>query len=136
MYKILIIKGLQDYYITKSTWEEFLNQEYKVSNLSSRMGVRLEGDPLKLDKNNEIITEGVPLGAIQLPKSGHPIISFVEHQTTGGYPKIANVISSEMHKVGQLKPRDKIKFELISLDEAENLRFERENLINEMRNNG
>ena len=136
MYKILIIKGLQDHYITKSTWEKFLNQEYKVSNLSSRMGVRLEGDPLKLDNNNEIITEGVPLGAIQLPKSGHPIISFVEHQTTGGYPKIANVISSEMHKVGQLKPGDKFKFELISLNEAENLRFERENLINEMRNNG
>ena len=100
------------------------------------MGIRLEGDPLKLDNNNEIITEGVPLGAIQLPKSGYPIISFVEHQTTGGYPKIANVISSEIHKVGQLKPGDKFKFELISLDEAESLRLGRENLINEMINSG
>ena len=134
--KILIIKGLQDQYISKSTWEKFLNQKYKVSNLSSRMGIRLEGDPLKLDNNNEIITEGVPLGAIQLPKSGYPIISFVEHQTTGGYPKIANVISSEIHKVGQLKPGDKFKFELISLDQAESLRLERENLINEMINSG
>ena len=99
------------------------------------MGIRLEGESLNLENNNEIITEGVPLGAIQLPRSGNPIISFVEHQTTGGYPKIANVISSEMHKVGQLKPGDKFKFELISLDEAEKLHFERENFFDEMKNN-
>ena len=135
MSKLLIIKGIQENYISKLTWEKFLNQEYKVSNLSSRMGIRLEGDPLNLKNKNEIITEGVPLGAIQLPKSGNPIISFVEHQTTGGYPKIANVISSEMHKVGQLKPGDKFKFELISLDEAEKLHFEREKFFDEMKNN-
>ena len=135
MSKLLIIKGIQENYISKLTWKKFLNQEYKVSNLSSRMGIRLEGESLKLENNNEIITEGVPLGAIQLPRSGNPIISFVEHQTTGGYPKIANVISSEMHKVGQLKPGDKFKFELISLDEAEKLHFERENFFDEMKNN-
>ena len=133
--KLLITKGMQENYISKLTWKNFLNQEYKVSNLSSRMGIRLEGESLKLENNNEIITEGVPLGAIQLPRSGNPIISFVEHQTTGGYPKIANVISSEMHKVGQLKPGDKFKFELISLDEAEKLHFERENFFDEMKNN-
>ena len=135
MSKLLIIKGIQENYISKLTWKKFLNQEYKVSNLSSRMGIRLEGESLNLENNNEIITEGVPLGAIQLPRSGNPIISFVEHQTTGGYPKIANVISSEMHKVGQLKPGDKFKFELISLDEAEKLHFERENFFDEMKNN-
>ena len=135
MSKLLIIKGIQENYISKLTWKKFLNQEYKVSNLSSRMGIRLEGESLNLENNNEIITEGVPLGAIQLPRSGNPIVSFVEHQTTGGYPKIANVISSEMHKVGQLKPGDKFKFELISLDEAEKLHFERENFFDEMKNN-
>ena len=135
MSKLLIIKGIQENYISKLTWKKFLNQEYKVSNLSSRMGIRLEGESLNLENNNEIITEGVPLGAIQLPRSGNPIISFVEHQTTGGYPKIANVISSEIHKVGQLKPGDKFKFELISLDEAEKLHFERENFFDEMKNN-
>ena len=135
MSKLLIIKGIQENYISKLTWKNFLDQEYKVSNLSSRMGIRLEGESLNLENNNEIITEGVPLGAIQLPRSGNPIISFVEHQTTGGYPKIANVISSEMHKVGQLKPGDKFKFELISLDEAEKLHFERENFFDEMKNN-
>ena len=135
MSKLLIIKGIQENYISKLTWKKFLNQEYKVSNLSSRMGIRLEGESLNLENNNEIITEGVPLGAIQLPRGGNPIISFVEHQTTGGYPKIANVISSEMHKVGQLKPGDKFKFELISLDKAEKLHFERENFFDRIKNN-
>ena len=136
MSKLLIIKGLQSNYISKSTWKTFLNQEYIVSNLSNRMGIRLEGNSLKLDNENEIITEGVPLGAIQLPSNGYPIISFVEHQTTGGYPKIANVISSELHKVGQLKPGDKFQFELVSLEEAEALRHEREFYIKRMVDHG
>jgi len=136
MSKLLIIKGLQSNYISKSTWKIFLNQEYIVSNLSNRMGIRLEGNSLKLDNENEIITEGVPLGAIQLPSNGYPIISFVEHQTTGGYPKIANVISSELHKVGQLKPGDKFQFELVSLEEAEALRHEREFYIKRMVDHG
>ena len=136
MYKLLIIKGLQSNYISKSTWKIFLNQEYIVSNLSNRMGIRLEGNSLKLDNENEIITEGVPLGAIQLPSNGYPIISFVEHQTTGGYPKIANVISSELHKVGQLKPGDKFQFELVSLEEAEALRHEREIYVKRMTDHG
>ena len=136
MSKLLIIKGLQSNYISKSTWKIFLNQEYIVSNLSNRMGIRLEGNSLKLDNENEIITEGVPLGAIQLPSNGYPIISFVEHQTTGGYPKIANVISSELHKVGQLKPGDKFQFELVSLEEAEALRHEREIYVKRMEDHG
>ena len=136
MSKLLIIKGLQSNYISKSTWKIFLNQEYIVSNLSNRMGIRLEGNSLKLANKNEIITEGVPLGAIQLPSNGYPIISFVEHQTTGGYPKIANVISSELHKVGQLKPGDKFQFELVSLEEAEALRHEREFYIKRMVDHG
>jgi len=136
MYKLLITKGLHSDYISKSNWKTFLSQKYIVSNLSNRMGIRLEGRSLSLDNENEIITEGVPLGAIQLPSNGCPIISFVEHQTTGGYPKIANVISSEMHKVGQLKPGDKFQFELVSLEKAEKLRHERENYVKRMTNHG
>jgi len=136
IYKLLITKGLQSDYISKSNWKTFLSQKYIVSNLSNRMGIRLEGRSLSLDNENEIITEGVPLGAIQLPSNGCPIISFVEHQTTGGYPKIANVISSELHKVGQLKPGDKFQFELISLEKAEKLRHDRENYLKRMTDHG
>jgi antagonist of KipI len=65
-----------------------------------------------------MLTEGVPLGAIQVPPDGQPIILFVEHQTTGGYPKIANVISADFHAVGQLRARDRVRFEQVSMDAA------------------
>ena len=87
------------------------------------MGIRLDGNKILSNIESEIITEGVPLGAIQVPGSGDPIISFVEHQTTGGYPKIANVIIADIHKVGQLKPGDKFQFNLVSKEEAEELQL-------------
>ena len=99
------------------------------------MGIRLDGNKINSTIDNEIITEGVPLGAIQVPKSGDPIISFVEHQTTGGYPKIANVIMADLYKVGQLKPGDKIKFDLVTIEEAEELRFEQLAFINNLEKN-
>jgi allophanate hydrolase subunit 2 len=60
----------------------------------------------------------VALGAIQVPPDGQPIILFVEHQTTGGYPKPANVISADFCKLGQLRPRDEVRFEEIAIAEA------------------
>jgi allophanate hydrolase subunit 2 len=93
------------------------------------MGLRLSGESILSSKANEIITEGMPLGAIQIPGNGQPILSFVEHQTTGGYPKLANVISADLYKAGQLKPGDNFKFQLIGFPEAEKARLEQENYI-------
>ena len=76
-----------------------------------------------------MITEGVSLGAIQVTPSGQPIILFVEQQTTGGYPKIANVISADFHSLGQLRPRDEVRFERIEMDEALVLLREQEELL-------
>jgi antagonist of KipI len=76
-----------------------------------------------------MITEGVSLGAVQVTPSGTAIILFVEQQTTGGYPKIANVISADLHRVGQLRPRDEIRFELVTLEEARELLVEQERLL-------
>jgi antagonist of KipI len=84
---------------------------------SDRMGLRLRGTALD-GHTGHMLTEGVPLGAIQVPPDGQPIILFVEHQTTGGYPKIANVISADFHAVGQLRPRDQVRFEQVSIDAA------------------
>jgi antagonist of KipI len=82
------------------------------------MGIRLTGEPVKRAHNRELLTEGVSLGAVQIPPDGQPIILFVEHQTTGGYPKIANVISADVPAAGQLRPRDAVKFEEVSLEVA------------------
>jgi antagonist of KipI len=76
-----------------------------------------------------MITEGVPLGAIQVPAGGQPIMMFVEQQTTGGYPKIANVISADLHSVGQLRPRDEIRFEQVSLETAYSLLRAQEQML-------
>jgi antagonist of KipI len=76
-----------------------------------------------------MITEGVSLGAIQVPPGGHPIIVFVEQQTTGGYPKIANIVSADFHSVGQLRPRDEIRFERVEMETARRLLKEQEELL-------
>jgi len=71
----------------------------------------------------------VSLGAIQVPEGGKPIILFVEQQTTGGYPKIANVISADFHNLGQLRPRDEIRFERVDFAAARALLIKQEELL-------
>ena len=129
--KILINKGLQHNLFSKDDWRIFLNNEYTVSSKSNRMGIRLESGN-KLNKVNDIITEGIPLGAIQVPPNGFPIISFVEHQTTGGYPKIANVIAYDIPKLGQLMPGDRFNFKLIDFEQAIKLKNELNILLNKL----
>jgi antagonist of KipI len=90
------------------------------------MGLRLEGEPVSHGAAAQMITEGAPLGAVQVPPNGLPIILFVEQQTTGGYPKIANVISADLHSLGQLRPRDEIRFEQVTFETARALLIEQE----------
>lgn len=97
--------------------DELCRAVWQVKEDSDRMGLRLRG-PVLARQPGHMLTEGVPLGAVQVPPDGQPIILFVEHQTTGGYPKIANVISADFHAVGQLRPRDEVRFEAVSIDTA------------------
>jgi KipI family sensor histidine kinase inhibitor len=90
---------------------------YRVAEESDRMGIRLRG-PAIPSPAGHMLTEGVPLGAIQVPPDGQPIILFVEHQTTGGYPKPANVISADFWRLGQLRPRDEVRFECVTIEQA------------------
>ncbi len=99
--------------------------EYSITEESNRMGLRLRG-PAIASRIGAMLTEGVPLGAIQVPPDGQPIILFVEHQTTGGYPKPANVISADFRRLGQLRPRDRVAFELVSIEQALRLLQEQE----------
>ena len=124
-----VTKGLQYNLFKSSSIDMFFSKLFTVSHSSNRMGLRINGPKIIQKVSDDIITEGLPLGAIQVPISGDPIISFVDHQTTGGYPKIANVIAADLHKVGQLKPGDNFMFKLVSLDEAEKLYFEQESLF-------
>ena len=97
--------------------DELYRAGYQVSEESNRMGLRLRGAPIA-SPAGQMLTEGVALGAVQVPPDGQPIILFVEHQTTGGYPKPANVIATDLSRVGQLRPRDEVRFERVTIDQA------------------
>jgi biotin-dependent carboxylase-like uncharacterized protein len=105
--------------------DEFYGASYHVTEASSRMGLRLLGQAIAAPAG-AMLTEGVTLGAIQIPPEGQPIILFVEHQTTGGYPIIANVISADLWRVGQLRPRDETQFERVTIEQALDLLVEQE----------
>ncbi|MFY9803153.1 MAG: biotin-dependent carboxyltransferase family protein [Candidatus Acidiferrales bacterium] len=124
-----VTPGPQADWFSESSLRAFYASAYRVGEQSSRMGLRLEGPAISQRGEGQMITEGVALGAIQIPTEGSPIILFVEQQTTGGYPKIANVISADLHRVGQLRPRDEIRFELVSFEAARSLLIEQEKLL-------
>ena len=112
-----------------SARRQFFDQRYLVTEEASRMGIRLQGAPLDFSQASEMITEGVSLGAIQVPSGGQPIVLFVEQQTTGGYPKIVNVVAADLASLGQLRPRDEIQFELVSMEVARSLLKAQERLL-------
>jgi len=124
-----VTKGPQSDWFPESARRLFYESRYRVAEESNRMGIRLEGAIVPVPSGGEMISEGVSLGAIQVPEGGKPIILFVEQQTTGGYPKIANVISADLHSLGQLRPRDEIRFERVDWETARALLREQEKLM-------
>ena len=106
---------------------------YQVGDDSNRVGLRLKGAPLHPPHNGQMLSEGVALGALQVPPAGEPIILFADAQTTGGYPVIASIISADLASVGQLRPRDAITFEFVSYAEARRLLLEQEAFIHAVR---
>jgi len=125
-----VTEGPQMELFSQGARDTFFRGVFRVSEESDRTGLRLEGQRLNSGFPGEMITEGAPLGAIQVTPSGQPIILFVDQQTTGGYPKIANVIGVDLHRVGQLRPRTQIRFERTSLAVARSLWMEQERLLN------
>lgn len=121
-----VTSGPQLEWFSESSRHSFYSGTYRISEQCDRMGLRLEGAPISQPHHRAMITEGVSLGAVQVPPGGSPIILFVEQQTTGGYPKIANVISADLHRLGQLRPRDEIRFELVTWEAAQSLLVEQE----------
>lgn len=124
-----VTEGPQAHRFPEEALRLFSSTPYQVSEEANRMGLRLAGPPLPRLGAGDMITEGVPLGAIQVSPDGMPIILFVEHQTTGGYPKIANVIAADLHRVGQLRPRDTVRFVFVSVNDAHKFGMSQENLL-------
>jgi len=118
---IRIIKGTNFDYFSKDAINKFFKEDFLITNLVDRMGIRLEGPKLENIVNTNIKSEGLVKGVIQVPADGNPIIMLSDHGTVGGYPKIGVVIAADLDLVGQLTPGTKINFKEVSLEEAQNI---------------
>lgn len=129
--KLRVVLGPQDDAFTDEGLDTLFSSVYSVTNNCDRMGYTLEGKEIQHQDGADIISDGIAMGAIQVPSKGNPIIMMADRQTTGGYTKIGNIITADLPKVAQAKPGDKIIFIRSSLNEAHMLIKELESRINE-----
>ncbi|MGM7636039.1 biotin-dependent carboxyltransferase family protein [Bacillus sp. Hm123] len=124
--RVRCIEGSEYSYFTTASQQDFWRTPYKITPESDRMGFRLDGTRLEMSGSKEMISEAVAIGTIQVPSSGQPIILMADRQTTGGYPKIANVITFDIPTLAQKLPRTELHFEYVTLEEAQRLYVQRE----------
>ena len=116
--RVRVIAGPHDRLFGDDGLDRLRASHYVVSSQSDRMGYRLEGTPLEPAGDADVISAAVPIGSVQVPPSGQPIILMADHQTTGGYPRIATVISADVPVVGQLAPAAWVEFEFCDRQHA------------------
>lgn len=118
--RVRVVLGPQEDHFTPSGIATLLGSTYTVAQASDRMGMRLEGPPLAHSaKGYNIVSDGIAPGSVQVPGNGLPIILLADRQTTGGYPKIATVISADLPALGRMTPGGRIAFEAVSIEAAE-----------------
>lgn len=132
---VRVVDGAHAPLLTPESRERLWSTEFRVGAQSDRMGYRLESgeSPLTLAAPCEILSEAVAFGTVQLPPGGNPIVLMADRQTTGGYPRIAEVASVDLPLIAQLKAGDRLRFRPISLDEAQRLYLAREDNIRQAR---
>ena len=121
---VRVILGAEFGNLTKKGREILFNNDFSISNNSNRMGFRLTGDSISLAKPLELISSAVSFGTIQLLPDGQLIVLMADSQTSGGYPRIAHIISHDLPLLAQLGANDKVAFHLVETDEAEALALE------------
>ncbi|MFA9556384.1 biotin-dependent carboxyltransferase family protein [Evansella sp. AB-rgal1] len=130
--EIRVISGPQEDMFSEEAITAFYQSSFKITTSSDRMGYRLEGEYLHCENQGEMITDAVALGSIQVPGDGNPIVLMADRQTSGGYPKIANVISVDMWKVAQRLPGQALTFKKIELEEAHQELHKREKIFKQL----
>lgn len=116
-----IMAGAQTPLLKSLSLERLLDAKFRVSSQSDRMGYRLTDQQLAFDRCEDLLSEGVVSGTLQLPSDGNPILLMADCAPTGGYPRIGHVISADMGFASQLRPGQFVRFEMVSLDEAQRL---------------
>lgn len=121
--KIEVIEGKEWDWLTGESKQLFETRCFKISALADRMGYRLTGQQLQLKEQKQLVSSGVTFGTLQLLPNGQLIVLMADHQTTGGYPRIANVISAHLPFLAQMKPNDECVFRFIDIETAEQRLF-------------
>jgi biotin-dependent carboxylase-like uncharacterized protein len=116
--RIRVVLGPQDDYFAPDRIKDFLTRLWSVSSRSDRMGYFLEGDPLGPSKSFNIVSDGIAMGAVQVPGDGRPIVLMADRQPTGGYPKIATVIGPDLGVLAQMRPGAKFRFAAVAIPDA------------------
>lgn len=118
IWNLRVVLGPQDDYFTPKGVETFLESEYRITPQADRMGYRLRGPKIEHKSGPDILTDATPPGSIQVPGDGMPIVLLADGQTTGGYSKIATVISVDQDLLAQARPGDRVRFQRVTLSEA------------------
>ncbi len=130
---VRILEGGEINYLSDVDRQALTEENFVVTNDSNRMGFRLKGPKFKPLQTTEMVSSAVSFGTIQLLPDGHLIVLMADHQTSGGYPRIANVISIDLPLLAQLAANDKVAFELIGIDEAERVTTQFEQDVERLR---
>ncbi len=128
-----VVLGPQHSFFTDRRIETFLSSTFTVTSASDRMGYRLDGPQIKRRGSADMVSDAIPVGAVQVPRSGKPIIMMLDAQTTGGYPKIAVVTSPGISRLGQAKPGDRVQFSKISPNKARTKLLKHTRTLNQMK---
>ncbi len=132
-HRLRVTPGQQFDAFTEQGIETFLSSSYMVTPRSDRIGYRLEGPPIEHKAGADIVSDGIPLGAVQVTGDGMPIVLLADRGTTGGYTKIATVISADIMRLAQAAPGDTVTFHRATVEEAHAALLEQESLIQEIR---
>lgn len=129
---VRVILGPDDDAFTEESKRVFLSTKFKISPQSDRMGYRLKGPKLAHEQHADIISDAIVPGTIQVPASGNPIILLADRQTSGGYTRIATVISVDLPYVAQLSPNDSISFKQVTIEEAQAFFVQQEKVLKQL----
>lgn len=118
---VRVIAGAEFEKLTGESEARFQTRSFTIRHESDRMGFRLRSESLNLTEKFELISSAVGFGTIQLLPEGQLIVLMADHQTTGGYPRVAHIINYDLPLVAQLGANDKLNFQVVTIEEAENL---------------
>lgn len=131
---LLVLPGNEWDHLPDTSKNNLRNKPFVISQQADRMGYQLQGESLYSDNKNELISTAISFGTIQLLPNGQLILLMADHQSTGGYPRIAHVISAHHSRLAQMKPGQNIRFQLTDLQTAENLLFKQQQDLQQLQN--